>query len=231
MAACAYGSGGRPGRTTVMALDPADRRTVEFPVQYAPERFQEAALPRLPARRRCLARRPPGQCSVCADKNRPGLRPRDLSRFGWVHELKIEKVAGDNQWAAPNTAVAVAPTVKVTSAYPDGAGSPVEGVKITFKASGSSTVPGDGIVSTDANGLASTSWTVGSLSGQSYTLQVAKRTIPNWVPEHAPSVRSTRAWFAVGAVRRHRRGRNAVEGAPQPMLRSRRTSRRTRSSG
>ncbi|HVM44018.1 MAG TPA: Ig-like domain-containing protein, partial [Gemmatimonadales bacterium] len=74
----------------------------------------------------------------------------------------VTKVAGDGQTATAGTAVAVAPTVKVT----DASSNPVSGVAVTF-----AVATGGGIITgatptTNASGLASVgSWTLGASAG------------------------------------------------------------------
>jgi adhesin/invasin len=69
-----------------------------------------------------------------------------------------------SQSATVGTAVAAAPSVSVRNA----AGDPVSGVNITFTlgTTGGSVVPGNGVVPTNANGIATVgSWTLGTLAG------------------------------------------------------------------
>ncbi len=74
----------------------------------------------------------------------------------------IEKEAGDNQSATVNTAVAIAPTVKLT----DASMNPVAGVLVTFEvASGGGSITG-ATVASDVDGLAAVgSWTLGTAAG------------------------------------------------------------------
>jgi hypothetical protein len=112
----------------------------------------------------------PVNVAYAQTKTVQGYGLRDLSRFGWVYELFIEKVSGDNQWAAPGTAVPTNPTVRVTSAL---TGAPAPGVPVTFiPAVGTTASPVN--TSTDADGFASTTWTLGGgNAGDSFTLEVA----------------------------------------------------------
>ena len=83
----------------------------------------------------------------------------------------IAVLAGNGQSATVGTAVAIAPSVKVT----DAAGNPVMGVTVTFQvASGSGSVTGT-TPATDASGIATIgSWTLGTLAGaNSLTATVA----------------------------------------------------------
>ncbi|HKV75517.1 MAG TPA: Ig-like domain-containing protein, partial [Gemmatimonadales bacterium] len=75
---------------------------------------------------------------------------------------QIALVAGDAQTATVNTAVAIAPSVKVSDAFGNG----VPGVGVTFApASGGGSVTG-GSASTNASGIATVgSWTLGTLAG------------------------------------------------------------------
>ena len=74
----------------------------------------------------------------------------------------VTKVAGDGQSATAGTAVAVAPTVKVT----DASSNPLSGVAVTFAvASGGGSIIG-GNATTNASGLASVgTWTLGAAAG------------------------------------------------------------------
>jgi hypothetical protein len=74
----------------------------------------------------------------------------------------IEVVAGDNQTASVNTAVAIVPRVRVLNAN----GNPVSGVSVTFAVgSGGGSVTGS-TVTTNALGIAAVgSWTLGSAEG------------------------------------------------------------------
>jgi len=76
--------------------------------------------------------------------------------------LLATKSAGDNQTAAPGTAVAVRPAVRVTDAN----GNPLSGITVTFAVTqGGGSVTG-GTVSTDVTGTASVgSWVLGSQVG------------------------------------------------------------------
>ncbi|HEY4218999.1 MAG TPA: hypothetical protein VGM67_17780 [Gemmatimonadaceae bacterium] len=70
--------------------------------------------------------------------------------------------AGDAQTATVNTAVTNAPAVKIT----DGSGNPIVGVSVTFTPSSGSVAPSGGVVSTNAQGVATlTSWTLGTAAG------------------------------------------------------------------
>jgi hypothetical protein len=102
-----------------------------------------------------------------------------LSSLVWAIPSGMAKLAGDNQTALVNTAVAIAPSVKVT----DPAGDPVAGATVHFVASGDSKVdlvdadsvpclsdPGLACVRTNSSGIAQVaSWTLGSTAG-TYTL-------------------------------------------------------------
>jgi hypothetical protein len=76
---------------------------------------------------------------------------------------KLDKVAGDAQTATAGTAVATAPSVKVS----DASGNPVAGVAVSFAvAIGGGSVNPTTPVATNAAGVASlTSWTLGSTAG------------------------------------------------------------------
>ncbi len=76
---------------------------------------------------------------------------------------KLEKVAGDAQTAPAGSAVATAPSVKVTDAQ----GNPVAGVGVTFVAAmGGGSVNPTAAVATNASGIAAvTSWTLGAAAG------------------------------------------------------------------
>jgi lysophospholipase L1-like esterase len=71
--------------------------------------------------------------------------------------------AGDGQSATVGTAVSIPPAVLVT----DAAGNPVEGVSVTFAiTAGGGSLAASGIVSTDADGIAtSPAWTLGATPG------------------------------------------------------------------
>ena len=74
--------------------------------------------------------------------------------------------AGNQQTAHPASTLPIAPAVKVTDQY----GNPVPNVSVTFTpAAGSGTVP-SGTPKTDANGIAASSWTLGSTCGSTNTL-------------------------------------------------------------
>jgi hypothetical protein len=75
---------------------------------------------------------------------------------------KLTIVAGDGQLAAAGSAVAIAPSVKVT----DNSGNPVAGASVTFSPANGATIIPSAAVVTDAAGIASlTSWTLGSHAG------------------------------------------------------------------
>ena len=80
---------------------------------------------------------------------------------------EIVLVAGDGQSAIAGTAVAIAPSVKVTDAH----GNNAVGVSITFAvASGGGSVS-NGVVTTDSSGVATLgSWTLGPVAGITNTL-------------------------------------------------------------
>jgi len=74
----------------------------------------------------------------------------------------VASTAGNGQSAAENTAVAVAPTVRVEDAY----GNPVAGVSVTFAVTSGGGTIGAASQSTDPNGSASVeSWTLGASLG------------------------------------------------------------------
>jgi hypothetical protein len=108
-----------------------------------------------------------------ANSTLQGYKVRDLSRIGWVRELAIEKVAGDEQVAAAGSLLPVSPTVRVTSRL---TGAPVAAVPVIF-------VPEDQVtVLTDAAGEASIPWTLGPTPGELYTLPVfALNPLATWV--------------------------------------------------
>jgi hypothetical protein len=75
---------------------------------------------------------------------------------------KVEKIAGDGQSAPAGTAVAPAPSVKVT----DATGSPVASVVVTFQVTGGGGTVTPTSASTNATGVATvTSWTLGNTPG------------------------------------------------------------------
>lgn len=83
------------------------------------------------------------------------------SKMGWAKPLEVEKTAGDGQQAAAGSTLPTDPTVQVTEAHGPNP-SPVQGVDVQF-----AVVEGGGSVSsstatTDANGNASVSWTLGN---------------------------------------------------------------------
>ena len=89
-----------------------------------------------------------------------GAGALDLSRVGPRRQLSINKESGDNQTATVGAPVNV--SVKVTSTK---TGEPVAGVPVDFAAltGGSATSP----VNTDALGIASSSWTMGTVGANS----------------------------------------------------------------
>lgn len=80
----------------------------------------------------------------------------------------VEKVDGDGQESAVGATVPLDPAVRVTDAF----GNPVEGVTVTFTADrgGSASPP---TVSTGADGVASTAWTLGDAGANTLTATVA----------------------------------------------------------
>jgi hypothetical protein len=104
-----------------------------------------------------------------------GTKVRDRSRIGWVHELAIEKTAGDNQTVAAGQVVPIQPQVRVTSAE---TGRGINGVPITF-------ANGSGFTfSTTTNGAGYASaqgWAVGS-TPDAYTVTAhAYNYVDTWV--------------------------------------------------
>jgi hypothetical protein len=168
------------GSESVMPLEPVEGTT--FPCGL-PETASMRGVRGFFAKAIWPILRPVNVAYAREERSVQGYGLRDLSRFGWVHELKIVKVAGDNQWAAPNTAVATDPTVRVTSA---GTGAPVADVPVTFiPAVGTTASPVD--TSTDADGFASTTWTLGAgNAGDSFTLEVAAFNPLTGLPNQPP---------------------------------------------
>jgi adhesin/invasin len=82
---------------------------------------------------------------------------------------RIQIQAGNNQTATVNTPVAVNPSVLVT----DGCGNPVSGITTTWAVTGGGGSLIGGNTTTDANGLATVGWIMGSTAG-SNTLTVTR---------------------------------------------------------
>jgi hypothetical protein len=106
-----------------------------------------------------------------ASESLQGYKIRDLSRVGWVHELDMEIVGGDDQVAPAGWVLRLPLKVKVTS---DVSGEPVAGVPVKFTY-GAVTVPGeDGspYQETDSDGFAQVWWQAPPTSGEVRTLDV-----------------------------------------------------------
>lgn len=85
---------------------------------------------------------------------------------GQVTPQAMSKVAGDNQTANAGTRVTIDPAVIVR----DGSGNPIAGITVTFLPDFNGRVSNHTVV-TDANGLASTSWTMPMANVSTSTLQ------------------------------------------------------------
>jgi adhesin/invasin len=122
---------------------------------------------------------PTDNSGIAAATHTLGTTVGPQSAFAWVSGLAdtvtftatatagaasaILKDGGDQQSAVVNTAVAIAPTVKVT----DGSGAPVAGHAVTWAiASGSGSLGTPATVQTDAAGIATAPvWTLGTAAG------------------------------------------------------------------
>lgn len=100
---------------------------------------------------------------------------------------KLVIVQGDKQVAAPNSKVRLDPRVRLTTTN----GQPVPGVQVSFVPQGTGGTTSPPMVSTDANGEAWTSWTLGpaagtqqmvaSTSGVSVTFEATAASLPDLV--------------------------------------------------
>lgn len=95
-----------------------------------------------------------------------GSLTKKFSRFGWVMPLAGEPYAGDGQTALIGQTLATPLSIRVTSEHcDDGVDCPIAGVPVTFTVSsgGGSVDPVTAL--TNADGVASTLWTLGSAEG------------------------------------------------------------------
>lgn len=130
----------------------------------ASSRFAAAGRLLLPLRQLVQLVRP---APLYAGNTSPfGGKLNDFSRIGWLRPLAVTATSGDGQSAYLSTPVPDDPVFRVTAA---GAKVtpftiPVAGVPLQFSASGDGTaVPGSAL--TDADGYATTVWTVGTAAG------------------------------------------------------------------
>ena len=95
-----------------------------------------------------------------------------FSEFFWGVPVQVEIFGGDGQSAAPGSALATPLSVRVTGTHEDdGVNLPVPGVEVTFTPSAGSVSAATAI--TNADGVASVTWTLGSAEGaQSVTASV-----------------------------------------------------------
>lgn len=100
----------------------------------------------------------------------------DFSTIGWAEPLTVEISVGDGQTGTVGSPLPTDPTVQVLAAHFDGPSAPIApGETVTFTViEGGGTVNGGGTSTTttvDANGLASTTWTIGSEGTNTNRLQ------------------------------------------------------------
>jgi adhesin/invasin len=105
----------------------------------------------------------PGSNTLTATRSGLTGSPLTFNATGIVGSpTTIAMNGGNGQTATVGTAVITAPSVKVTDAL----GTPVQGVTVTFTpAAGSGSVSGGGSATTDASGIASVTWTLGTTAG------------------------------------------------------------------
>ena len=97
-----------------------------------------------------------------------------FSEFFWGVPVQVEIFGGNGQSAAPGSALATPLSVRVTGTHEDGGVNlPVPGVVVTFAPSAGSVSAATAI--TNADGVASVSWTLGSAAGA----QALVASVPN----------------------------------------------------
>lgn len=94
-----------------------------------------------------------------------------FSEFFWAIPLQVSVHAGNGQSAAPSTRLGTPISVRVVGAHEHVEGEayrahvPIPNVKVTFSPNAGSGFAGSTTVMTDANGVASTTWTLGAGTG------------------------------------------------------------------
>lgn len=105
----------------------------------------------------------------------------DFSRIGWARALDVDIEEGDGQTAQPGSQVSTDPTVKVTHLPESDNDDPVEGAEVTFTVVKGNGTVGNGqtsvTVTTDSDGLASTSWTLGDPGDNELEASVPDETV------------------------------------------------------
>ncbi|HEX6558418.1 MAG TPA: hypothetical protein VF021_03130 [Longimicrobiales bacterium] len=102
-----------------------------------------------------------------------GGKLSNFSRIGWVRPIKLEISSGDNQTGQAGSTLPLDATVRVTNKYGNTA-QPVAGRSVGFVSAASGSAQPSPVVS-DAFGLATTNWTLGSALG-AYTLTASINT-------------------------------------------------------
>ena len=103
-----------------------------------------------------------------------GLTSATSAVFNVTTADHLEYISGDGLAAVVGTTLASNPTVRVV----DTNGAPVEGVAVYFTVQSGGGSVGEAIVLTDTNGLASTTYTIGSSAGTSNNVMTASALLP-----------------------------------------------------
>lgn len=106
-----------------------------------------------------------GPASLYAMAGYEGGKLSNFSRIGWVRPLQLSAVAGDNQTAAPGSAVAINPRVRIINKYSQsGSYAGADGIRVEFTPSSDGTAA-PAVNNTAGGGYASTVWTLSSTPG------------------------------------------------------------------
>lgn len=93
----------------------------------------------------------------------PGGTTGSFTDIGWVLPATMSLSGGDGQTAGAGTTLPINPSVLVQATHP--APMPLAGIAVTFTVTGGGGSVSTAVVTTDANGIASTGWTLGATAG------------------------------------------------------------------